>query len=212
MAVTLDPTTDIEAPPSSIANEADRQTVPLRDVPRTAVRGARVFGALLIDWAGQWVRAVGHGSRKAMAGGVAVLGAVVLGMLMIGSTGVGSDSASASTAANDLSGFDSGSAFVEQCVRRWNVEDGLGWQGQTQIVTGQGRAYVSVGSAADYPDQCLVTVASPAMRTAMQFVSGGSSSTGGDYGLPHMIDGANLDPSLTNWNASIDSQGRLSYP
>lgn len=74
-----------------------------------------------------------------------------------------------------------------------------------------GDVYVSVGFAADYPDECLVTLSAPGMHIAMQFIENRSSYNGDGYQTSGgELDPNSLDPSLTNWNADVVSDGTIS--
>jgi hypothetical protein len=78
------------------------------------------------------------------------------------------------------------------------------------VARGHAIRYVSVGFSADYPDLCLITASNPDTDIAMQFLESQNSPYGGNYkpsGDP--TSSSNLDPSLTNWNASANAEGRI---
>jgi hypothetical protein len=67
---------------------------------------------------------------------------------------------------------------------------------------------VSVGFAADYPDLCSITVSSPETRVALQVLESDASPFGGNSTIAgNALSFNELDPSVTDWNASADTAG-----
>lgn len=89
----------------------------------------------------------------------------------------------------------------QRCINLW--KSGLN-TGRSEAISlaSVGRVYASVGFAADYPDECLVTLASPVI-SGMQFVE-----TNNGYAPTASIDPGDL-PSGVTWNAVPDSEGNL---
>jgi hypothetical protein len=96
---------------------------------------------------------------------------------------------------------------AQRCIDLWNGGDN---STNRSILAGYGNAgdlYVSVGLAANYPDLCLVTLAVPAADLALQFLE--SSTFSEPFQPQGDLSASSLDPSVTNWNATIAGDGAL---
>jgi len=70
-----------------------------------------------------------------------------------------------------------------------------------------GQPYASIYESANYPGQAVVTVVFPTGNTGFQFVFDPNSPTE-TLGLQEIKPGQ-VDSSLTDWNAKVDSSGRI---
>jgi len=70
-----------------------------------------------------------------------------------------------------------------------------------------GTVYASIGRAADYPDQALVTAVLPNNSWAMQWLFSPYDSSGNV--LPREVDFQTLPQSVKNWNATVLDDGTL---
>lgn len=99
--------------------------------------------------------------------------------------------------------------FYAQAARVFNQDDTAhrlaATLGGTQAR--KGRVYASVGIAADYPDQVLVTVSAPSMSYALQFMFDPANPPY-QLGVTEVSEDS-LPESVKQWNATIDDEGYL---
>lgn len=135
-----------------------------------------------------------------------VLLAGVCALLITALAGCGSSDSKASSGTTTTKAA-AGPPPEQRCVRLWNdPANDLRQIIGARLSTGTD-AYVSVGFASDYPDKCLVTISLPAIGSASQFLEGGMN--GMPYAFPQEADPASLDPSLTNWNATLSDDATM---
>ena len=98
----------------------------------------------------------------------------------------------------------------QRCVQLWNAEANAPEHGVLRNEGGQKPEPVCLSRVlSGLPDLCLIT-ANPDLGFAVQFLeSSQDSGYSGNYKLTGLISSTNLDPSLTNWNASADAQGLI---
>jgi len=202
--------------PDAAATETDPTSEPLTasvqvgPEPEAAVRpkveppdGSPVANSAT---SGPWWKLGRPAASAAVGVGLIVLVAVVVAVAG-GGDGDSSGGAADGVAEADLVAAER--AGNERCAELWNSTENQTWKGLAGTQSNTGDAYVSVGFAADYPDKCLITVSIPAIRTARQFMESGGDIGAGPFGMPVDADPNSLDPSLTNWNASIDEEGTI---
>lgn len=146
---------------------------------------------------------------------VVLLGVVVLVVVVsafssvTGSEGDSYDPSSGTVDSESEASYDSPvdetSAFVQDCIDRWNQAGHIG-RGAIKARMSTYQVYVSVGPSADFPDQCLVTVAENTTGRALQF----TERQPGDW-MPTGSSGttADLDAQTKDWNATPNPDGTL---
>ncbi len=97
--------------------------------------------------------------------------------------------------------------FIASCVTAWNQN-----LSRAMLVARDEQIYASVGPSADFPDQCLVTLAWPNMGMAgwaRQYTKlpGEDWRPGGTT-----EDLGTLDAQTKDWNVTAQPNGKLSYP
>jgi len=99
---------------------------------------------------------------------------------------------------------------LETCLILWNGE---GNAAARQTLAVMEASYASATFSAIYPDRCLVTAANPKWDLAAQFLEGELEGEAGEMFVSFsQLDGGSastLDPSVTNWNLVVASEGQL---
>lgn len=144
-------------------------------------------------------------SKAAIWVPLVVLAAVVLVILGVQALGGdGESSLESDTAAQALV-----DPRFEACVQAWNVRDGMARSmGASNLrnMSGVGEVYMSIGPQVDYPDQCIFTMALPALDTTTQFTG---SVNGGDWTVINSPKASQLHESIKNWNVEMTEAGEL---
>ena len=71
-----------------------------------------------------------------------------------------------------------------------------------------GKVYASIGIAADYPDQVLITISAPGFGVAHQFMFDPANPSR-TLGASGELSSGNLPESVMQWNATVDEDGYL---
>jgi hypothetical protein len=169
----------------------------------TALRPLRVSPPGAASPAAPGERAVARGRRLALVVGAlaGLLALLALLAVLIGGHGSGADAAPTAAAAEQPSA-------EQECVNVWNRYEVLGKQGVLNMAE-YSDVYVNVGAAEDFPDKCLITVASPRFDRTWQFLQAGKNSTDGPFDPPRMGSVGTLPPSAKQWNATLDDSGTM---
>lgn len=145
--------------------------------------------------------------------GVVALAAGVILLLIMSVTIAGGSNEPGETETGDPVGVSSEdesataefeSSPTQVCMAQWNQfskEKGL-----LTSIDGQGRTYASIGPSADFPDECLLTVAQTT-GYVIQFQGGGEGKPWGTLANDPTL--AGLDPVTKQWNAAIGPDGTL---
>ena len=153
--------------------------------------------------------------------------AFVLVVVVVVAGVVGSEGNDPSGAGGSSADGSSAAAAEQRCVDLWNEDtdraegsrDSPGELVKGPFITAGGDGspsdvYVAVGSAADFPDKCLITFAQSQRDLAWQFLETGSTEepTLGHWGYPKTLDGgvSALPDSAKDFNAGVDQDGRIS--
>jgi hypothetical protein len=149
--------------------------------------------------------------RWLIGGGIAValLFAVAIGVIALASGESGKSAAETPASDAEMAGLEEevGSAEeegLEECVDLWNNSENAGPQSSLAALAA---SYVSVTTSDLYPGKCLITAANPELNLSAQFLEGG----GNPYAFDQIATGeaTSLPPSVTAWNATVDSVGHI---
>jgi hypothetical protein len=95
---------------------------------------------------------------------------------------------------------------LQRCVNVWNGSSNAGPRSELVALVPE---YISITMSSIYEDKCLVTAANSELNLASQFLEGDTTS-GATYSATESGTATTLPASVTQWNASANSEGYLS--
>lgn len=149
-------------------------------------------------------------SSKAQAGIVGVL-ILAVGVGLAIAIETKNDKGSASSAESGGGASESEATDIDKCVASWNsgvtenVRSLVKNIGGASLSGGGAQLYASTGYSADFPDRCLVTIANPDIRQAVQV----QEDSSGSFILSKTASLGELPDSVKQWNAGVDKDGFL---
>ena len=131
---------------------------------------------------------------------------VVVAIIVIALASGGSSKSAAETPARSAEVGSSEGDALQACVDLWNRPSNAAIRQELKVLVPE---YVSVTMSSVYEDKCLITAANPELNLASQFLEGGNTS-GATYSATESGSATTLPASVTQWNASANSEGYLS--